>query len=229
MKIRRIHRWDVTPREAIQIQEKLKSMLSFKLINRTIRLVAGADVSVSRFEKKLFACVVILDLPSLKVREFACAASKAAFPYVPGLLSFREIPPVIKALKKIKTVPDVLICDGQGYAHPRRMGLASHLGLMLDIPTVGCAKSCLIGEFKEPGKKRKSSSWLFDKAETIGAVLRTKDNVKPLFVSVGNNIDLKSSIDIVLTCCEGYRLPETIRQAHHLVTQYREKRALQPL
>ena len=226
MKIKTIHPWDVTPREAITIQRSLKGRLRFPPIRKRIRFIAGADVSAARFAKKLFACVVVLRFPSLETEEFECCSSEVSFPYVPGLLSFREIPPIIKALRKIKTKPDVVICDGQGFAHPRRLGLASHLGLVIETPTIGCAKSCLIGTFREPGNKCGDFTFLYDKSEKIGAVLRTKDNVKPLFISPGNNVDLRSCIRIVLRCCKGYRLPETVRQAHHLVNLYRKRDSL---
>jgi len=223
MKIKRLHSWNVTLREAVAIQTRLRGMLRFRPVRKKIRFIGGADVSAVRSGEKLFACVVVLDFPSLEVKEFACVSCRAAFPYVPGLLSFREIPPVIEALRKIKTSPDIIICDGQGYAHPRRLGLASHLGLLIDAETIGCAKSRLVGTFREPGNKRGNVTSLYHEGEKIGAVLRTKDNVKPLFISPGNNIDLRSCIRIVLGCCRGYRLPETVRQAHHLVNLYRKR------
>ena len=229
MRVKNIHSWNVTPKEAVAIQKSLRNRLRLKPLGKPIRFVAGVDVSASRFGKDLFVCAVILDFPALTVKEFACAARHASFPYVPGLLSFREIPPVLDALKKIRTPPDLIICDGQGFAHPRRLGLASHLGLLLDVPTIGCAKTLLTGKYDEPARERGSFSYLFDKSEKIGAVLRTKNNVKPLFVSPGNNIDIERSVDIVLGCCRRYRLPRTTRQAHHLVNLYRCRKPLKPL
>jgi deoxyribonuclease V len=159
--------------------------------------------------------VVILNYPGLEVIETACVEGRTDFPYIPGLLSFREIPLLLQAFQQIKRCPGLILVDGQGLAHPRRIGLASHLGLILDTPTIGCAKSHLCGDFSEPGSEAGRYTWLKDNAdEVIGAVLRTKSSVKPLFISIGHKIGLPSSIHWVLQCCQGYRLPEPTRQAH---------------
>jgi deoxyribonuclease V len=160
------------------------------------------------------AAVVVLNYPGLEIVEVQTVTGRVTFPYVPGLLSFREIPLIIPAFEKISNTPDLVLMDGQGFAHPRRIGIACHLGLFLGIPTIGCAKSRLIGEYQEPRLKRGNWSELTDNGEVIGAVLRTKDNVKPVYVSTGHMIDLKSAVHWVGACCRGYRLPEPTRLAH---------------
>jgi deoxyribonuclease V len=192
-----------------------------------VRYVAGVDISVNRWKRTGTAAVVVLHYPSLEIAEVQTYSAPVAFPYVPGLLSFREIPLLIPAFEKLKIVPDLILVDGQGVAHPRRIGIASHLGLLLGIPTIGCAKSRLIGESKKPGPDRGSFCDLTDGDEVIGAVLRTKDNVKPLYVSTGHMINLKSAVTRVLDCGNGYRLPEPTRLAHQAaggliqITRYR--------
>jgi deoxyribonuclease V len=166
---------------------------------------------------------VVLELPSLRVVESGSVVDRARFPYVPGLLSFRELPPLLGAFRKLRTTPDVVIVDGQGVAHPRRCGIASHLGLVLDLPTIGCAKSRLIGDHREPGRRRGSACDLLDDGEVIGRVVRTRDGVAPLYVSVGHKIPLDDAVALVLQCAPRYRLPETTRQAHQLVNQLRSK------
>jgi deoxyribonuclease V len=160
------------------------------------------------------------DWSLVEKQEFVC---ETRFPYVPGLLSFREAPPLLEAFAKLQTQPDAVMIDGQGIAHPRRMGIASHLGLCLDVPTIGCAKSLLIGTFKEPGKRRGAMSRLMDKGDVIGRVVRTRQDVKPLFVSVGHMIDLASAVRLVLKCGRGYRIPEPTRQAHLYVNELRRR------
>lgn len=214
-----LHRWDLEPREAVALQRKLASRVRrtrqpwagrFKGLR-----VAGADVSCPRGARTITAAVVVISLPDFSVLEAVCVKHPADFPYIPGLLSFREAPAVIEAFGKLRGGVDTLICDGQGLAHPRRMGLASHIGLWLGIPTVGCAKSRLCGEHKEPGRNRGRSTRLLLDGEVVGRVLRTRDNVKPLYVSVGHMIDLKTATYLVLACCGRYRLPEPTRLAHH--------------
>ena len=171
-------------------------------------------MSVNRFARKGTAAVVVLEYPGMELVETSVVTDRIELPYVPGLLSFREIPLTLKAFERLKTVPDLVLVDGQGVAHPRRIGLASHLGLCLDIPTIGCAKSRLCGEHGEPGWERGSMAALYDAGEQIGAVLRSKDGVKPLFVSTGHRIDLEDAVHWVLECCRGYRLPQPSRLAH---------------
>lgn len=178
------------------------------------RYIAGVDVSAGRFTRKPMAAVVVLNWPELTVAEVQTASGELDFPYIPGFLSFREMPLIIKAFEKLSITPDLVFMDGQGFAHPRRMGIASHLGLFLGVPTIGCAKSHLIGDFETPREARGNSSYLTDNSEVIGAVVRTKDKVRPLFISIGNRIDLDGAIKWTLDTCRGYRLPEPTRLAH---------------
>jgi deoxyribonuclease V len=214
MRIARRHNWHVTPAEAIEIQKKLAGeVLKTGSITDT-RYIAGVDISVSRFTKMGIGAVVVLNYPDLHVVEIQVVTDKIMFPYVPGLLSFREAPLLLAAFKKIKIKPDIVMVDGQGYAHPRRFGIASHLGLLLGIPTIGCAKSRLCGEHEMPDTQAGSYTELKDNGEVIGAVLRTRENVKPVYVSIGHMIDLPAAIRWVIACCRGYRLPEPTRLAH---------------
>jgi deoxyribonuclease V len=179
-----------------------------------IRLVAGADIAIDQTSGQAFAAIVVLDWGSMKVVSRAFGVAEISFPYVPGLLSFREGPVYLQAFHRLSLAPDVIIFDGQGIAHPRRVGIATHLGIFLDIPTIGCAKSRLVGQYIEPAKAKGSWTDLRDGDQRIGAVLRTRDNVRSVFVSPGHRVDLKSAIGIILACCRGYRLPEPTRKAH---------------
>lgn len=214
MKVRRLHDWTLTPAEARALQERLRPRLRLEGAPLRPRRVAGADVSCSRGSQELFAAIVVLDSRSLELLEVVRARGPALFPYVPGLLSFREIPPLLEAASRLRTRPDLLLCDGQGLAHPRRFGLACHLGLLLDLPTVGCAKTRLVGEHREPGPLRGHHARLTDRGELIGSVLRTRDRVKPVFVSPGHRVGLEQARRLTLSLCRGYRLPEPIRAAH---------------
>jgi deoxyribonuclease V len=210
----RMHNWNVSTLEARSIQEKLASQVSRVCRVKNPQLVAGVDISVNRFNKTGSGAVVVLSYPSLEIVETSVVSDNVTFPYVPGLLSFREIPLLLRAFEKIISIPDLVMVDGQGIAHPRRIGIASHLGLVLNIPTIGCAKSRLCGEHEMPGIKAGSYTELRDKGEVIGAVLRTRDGVKPVYVSIGHMIDLPSAIHWAGACCRGYRLPEPTRLAH---------------
>ena len=223
LKIRQLHPWNVSPKEAVKIQKELAAQVILKPFNKSIRFISGADVSYDRKSNMLFAAVLVFEFPSLHVYETQTQLSTPQFPYVPGLLSFRELPPLLECFQKLSTVPDVLLCDGQGYAHPRRFGLACHLGLLLDLPAVGCAKSRLVGEGEEPGTSRGSLSVLYDRGEKLGFILRTKDGIKPLYISPGHLIMGNDAVWIVLECCAGYRLPEPTRQAHLEVNRLRVK------
>ncbi len=185
----------------------------------SVRYVAGADVSTEG--DRAYATVAALDFPGLSVVEVQGFEAPLEFPYVPGLLAFREIPSVAGALRKVETAVDVVILDAQGLAHPRRMGLASHIGLFLDVPTVGCAKSLLVGKFEEPGLEKGSTADLVHRGEVVGRVVRTRERVSPIYVSVGNRIDLRSAVELVLACCTRYRLPEPTRQAHNAANRLR--------
>ncbi|MCA1816410.1 MAG: deoxyribonuclease V, partial [Acidobacteria bacterium] len=188
-----------------------------------IKTVAGTDISFNKFETTVYAGVVVLALPSLEVVEEVGVVSESKFPYVPGLLSFRETPSVLEAWEKLKTEPDAVMFDGQGIAHPRRVGIASHVGLLIGRPTFGCAKSVLVGKYEEPNEERGSWSPLVDpkNGETVGAALRTKTRVQPIYVSPGHMIDLEGAIKLTLACDGGYRQPEPTRRAHHLVNALR--------
>lgn len=205
------------------MQKRLACKVEFTPLKRPPRLIAGMDCAFSRNGKRIIAAVVVLKSPEFELVETTNARQKVAFPYIPGLLSFREAPVCIAAAEKLKATPDIFIIDGQGVAHPRRLGLAAHLGLFFDRPTIGCAKSRLTGKFEEPGKKKGAYTLLKDGKEVIGAVVRTRTNVKPVFVSVGNKCTLKDAIKIVLKCTTKYRLPEPTRLAHQIVGRLKLK------
>jgi deoxyribonuclease V len=208
------HNWDVTIDQALQIQHDLANEIIKDNYLSTLKLVAGVDVSVNRLSEAT-AAVIVLDYPELTIREKSVVKGSVEFPYIPGLLSFREVPLTLQACEKLKLQPDLVMVDGQGIAHPRGIGLASHLGLFLDIPSIGCAKSSLYGYYEEPDKTAGSYTLIRDKqGNTLGAVLRTKSNTRPLFISIGHKIDLSSAINWVIQCCRGYRLPEPTRLAH---------------
>jgi deoxyribonuclease V len=211
-----IHPWDLKPEEAIALQTKLARRVIRKSRFRPDGMMTVAGVDAGYRDDIAHAAVVVVDLKDLKTVEKAVAAQPVAFPYVPGLLSFREGPVILKALGKLKSPPDLLMIDGQGVAHPRRFGIASHIGLLTDIPSIGCAKTRLVGDYEEPHRSGGSTSYLTDGKETIGAVVRTRTDVKPVFVSIGHLMDLNDSIRAVLKSCCGYRLPEPIRRADHL-------------
>lgn len=216
--------WDLTPAEAVQLQRQLAEQVRTEPLPADPRLVAGADVSILKAQNQLIAGVVLWDLQERKVIEQQVVRAAATFPYVPGLLSFREAPAVLEAFEHLRTQPDVAMFDGQGIAHPRRFGLASHLGVLLDLPSIGCAKSRLIGAYEEPPAERGSWTDLTDRGEVIGAILRTRTTVNPLYISIGHRADLPSAIALVLACATRYRLPEPTRLAHQLVTAEKARR-----
>ena len=217
MKYLKLHAWNVDYKKAVEIQERLKKNIILKGSTKNCKLIAGADVSYTTRSEMFYASVVVFNLQTMERVEEVTASGKVDFPYIPGLLSFRESPILLKAFAKIKSEPDVIILDAQGIAHPRGIGLASHIGLLLDKSSIGCAKTRLIGEYNEVGGAAGCHSQLTVKGKIVGAVLRTRKNVKPVFVSPGHKIDLNTSIDLVLKSCRGYRLPEPVRQAHNLV------------
>ncbi len=221
MKVEELHGFDLSPAEARALQGELASRVVAGpgLVLGGVRYVAGADVSTEG--DRAYATVAVLDFPGLSVVEVKGFEAPLEFPYVPGLLAFREIPSVVGALKKVETAVDAVICDAQGLAHPRRMGLASHIGLFLEVPTVGCAKSVLVGKYEEPGVEKGSTSDLVHRGEVVGRVVRTREGVSPVYVSVGNRIDLDSAVELVLACCTRYRLPEPTRQAHNAANRLR--------
>lgn len=223
MKVRHLHSWDVTPEEAIRIQKELRARVIERDLGADFGTVAGMDVSYDRGSPWIYAAIVVMRLPDLQVLDTAAVRAQARFPYIPGLLSFRESPAGLEAWERLVVRPDALICDGHGRAHPRRFGFACHFGLSVDLPTIGFAKSVLVGQYREPAWGRGSTSDLVDEGEVIGAALRTKEGVEPVFVSVGHRISLKTAIATILRCAAGYRIPEPIRQAHNLVNRLREK------
>jgi len=221
MRVEELHGFDLSPAEARQLQGELASRVVTgpALDLGAVRYVAGADVSTEG--DRAFATVAVLDFPGLSVVEVEGFEARLEFPYVPGLLAFREIPSVAGALRKVETAVDAVILDAQGLAHPRRMGLASHIGLFLDVPTVGCAKSLLVGRHEEPGLEKGSVADLVHRGEVVGKVVRTRERVSPVYISVGNGIDLSSAVELVLACCTKYRLPEPTRQAHNAANRLR--------
>ncbi|MFC1477628.1 deoxyribonuclease V [candidate division KSB1 bacterium] len=221
--VHRLHSWSVTPKEAVRIQKELAGTVTSGPFRKKITSVAGTDISFDRRGNMLFAAVLVFSYPSLDMIERQFAVREADFPYVPGLLSFREIPALIDCFEKLNKAPDIILCDGQGKAHPRRFGLASHLGVLLERPAVGVAKSRLVGNGPEPGKIKGCVSPLMDKDEEIGKIIRTKDNVKPLFISIGHITDLQTAVKVVLQCCTRYRLPEPNRLAHIEVNRIRKQ------
>jgi len=221
VKVLELHSLDLSPGEARRLQGELASRVVEEppLDLARVRYVAGADVSTQG--DLGYATVVVLSFPDLSVVEVRGYEARLTFSYVPGLLAHREIPPVVGALREVESEVDAMIFDAHGRAHPRGMGLASHLGLFLDVPSVGCAKSRLVGQHEEPGPEKGDAADLVYRKEVIGKVVRTRPRVSPVYVSVGNRIDLASSVDLVLGCCTRYRLPETTRQAHNAANRLR--------
>lgn len=214
-----VHPWNVTPSEAIAIQQDLRRyVVAEDELPVEISTVAGVDVGFEDGGKITRAAVAVLEYPGLALIDQAIARLPTVFPYVPGLLSFREIPAVLAALEQLQALPELILCDGQGYAHPRRFGIACHLGVLTGIPTIGVGKSRLVGRHGEPGAERGAWVPLEDKGEIVGAVLRSRAGVRPLYVSVGHRVCLPTALDWVLRCTGRYRLPETTRHAHRLAS-----------
>lgn len=220
MKVKRLHPWDLSESEAINMQLSLAGEVIAKDEFSSIRTVCGVDVSYRSIDTaradivRAAAACVVLSYPGLEHREAVYKRSCVRFGYVPGLLAFREIPALIPALEGLESSPDLFICDGHGIAHQRGFGLACHLGLLLDRPVIGCAKTRLLGNFEEPGERRGSFEYLYHKDRVIGAVLRTQEKKKPVFVSIGHRITLESAIEVVLQCTGSDRLTEPVRRAH---------------
>jgi deoxyribonuclease V len=214
MKVLSLHSWQVSPAEALDLQLRLASQVCRSNEVVSPRFIAGVDISVNRVKGVATGAVVVLNYPELRVVETEVVGGEVTFPYVPGLLSFREAPLTLAVCERLSVTPDLILVDGQGIAHPRRMGLASHLGLFLDTPTIGCAKSRLCGSHQTPGWKPGSYAELMDRDETIGAALRTKLGTKPVYISIGHKVDLQAAIYWVMQCCRGYRIPEPTRLAH---------------
>lgn len=216
-----LHRWDLTTADAIELQRELASQIDVRTPLTSFNLVAGADVSYNKLDPTLYASVVVYRVSDGVVVAASDEICSAAFPYVPGLLSFREGPACLAAFEKLDVRPDVVMCDGHGLAHPRRFGLACHLGLWLNLPCFGCAKSRFIGKHKEPSARPGSLAPLMEKAEQLGYVVRTKDRVRPVFVSAGHLIDIASAVRVTLATVGRYRIPEPTRLAHLRVNALR--------
>ena len=214
-------RWKVTPREAIRLQQSWRCRVETRDRFGPLQYVAGADLAFDPETNLAFAGVIVYRLPGLEEVERRTARRKLCFPYVPGLLSFRESPVLLAAFARLQAEPDVILIDGHGMAHPRRFGLACHLGLLLDKPTIGCAKSILVGVADEPGTLAGSTSPLIDQGETVGVALRTRNNVRPIYVTIGHRVSLESAVRIVTRCADGFRIPKPTREADHWVGDLR--------
>jgi deoxyribonuclease V len=236
MQTKKLHNWDLSYQQAIALQKELCEKVQLVELKNPPKTIAGIDCALSKDGQRIIAAVVVLrsstaeeslwgssEPAGFEIVETTYAIQKISFPYIPGLLSFRESPVCIAAAEKLKTTPDAFIIDGQGIAHPRRFGIAAHLGLFFDKPTIGCAKSRLTGTFEEPPLQKGAYSLLKDRNEVIGAVVRTRTNVEPVFVSVGNKCLLKNAIEITLACITRYRIPEPTRLAHQLVSKLKLK------
>ncbi len=216
------HTWDVTPTEAVQIQRDLQEQVRLQPLTKPIRIIAGVDVSLNMFEKDIYAGVVLLSYPDMMVVGHSVVKSRTDFPYIPGLLSFREIPALLECFEKLSEMPDVVMVDGQGIAHPRHFGIASHLGVLLDMPTIGCGKSRLYGAYVEPEVVGQAEDIIDPKTkELLGKALKSKNRSKPLLISPGNKITVDEALSVAQHCLQGYRLPEPTRQAHLLVNAFR--------
>jgi len=216
MEANELHRWDVSPKEAAQIQQGLRHRLVLRDEPGPVRLVAGADIALDPREKLGFGGVVVFTFPGLEEVERQTSVCPLRFPYVPGLLAFREAPVLLEAFARVRSEPDLLVFDAHGYAHPRRLGLASHLGLVFDKPSIGCAKSELVGDYEEPSPQAGSWSPLVHQGEVVGAALRTRERVNPVFVSCGHRVSLEAAVRLMLGCSEGYRVPKPTREADKL-------------
>jgi len=221
MKTKLRARWDVTPQEAVRLQQAWRERVETQDRYGPLQYVAGADMAFDPETNIAFAGVIVYRLPELEEVERRMARRKLRFPYVPGLLSFREGPVLLAAFARLRVSPDVILIDGHGVAHPRRFGIACHLGLLLDCPTIGCAKSILVGEAVEPGAQAGSVAPLVDKGETVGMALRTRGQVRPIYVTIGHRVSLGSAVRIVAQCVDGFRIPKPTREADHWVGELR--------
>ena len=218
LKLHYSHPWDISPAEAIAIQNRLRAHIETSDILAEVKTVAGIDVGFEDAGKTTRAAIAVLNYSSLDLIFTSIARRKTTFPYIPGLLSFRELPAILEALSHLDNLPDLFICDGQGYAHPRRFGIACHLGLLTGVPAIGVGKTRLLGNYKVPADRKGNWTPLLDRQEVIGAVLRTRKGVKPVFISIGHRISLDTSIRYVMACTTSYKLPEPTRHAHKLAS-----------
>jgi deoxyribonuclease V len=222
VKALRLHPWKVTPKEAVQIQLRLRDRVEVTDRFSKICKVAGADIALDLERKIAIAGVIVYAFPEMKEIERVWAKRPLTFPYVPGLLSFREIPTLTAAFAKLKNTPDLIFVDGHGFAHPRRMGIASHLGLVLDCPTVGCAKSVLCGEVDEPADEVGAASELTHKNEVIGIALRTRVGTQPIYISIGHRVSLESALKFALAATDGFRVPRPTREADKFIAKVKQ-------
>lgn len=213
---------NITPKEAIQIQHELKDRISLTQLDKEITTIGGADISFNRGSDIVHAGIVVLSVPDLEIKAQSLVTTEISFPYIPGLLAFRELPALMAAWQQCYRKPDVLILDGHGIAHPRRMGIATHFGVLTDHPTIGCAKNVLTGTYEEPKTEKGSYSFLMEGKEKIGMVLRSRTNVNPIFISPGHKTTFEDTMDVVMKALSKYKLPETTRAAHRLVNELRK-------
>ncbi|MGB1241239.1 MAG: deoxyribonuclease V [Chitinophagales bacterium] len=217
------HPWNLSSQEAIELQQKLRSKVKIKAMSKPLQYIAGADISFNRGEDTVYVGMVVLKYPEMIEVERAVLIDEANFPYIPGLLSFRETPLLLKAWEKLSIKPDLIVTDGHGLAHMRRFGVACHLGLLTDTAAIGCAKKILVGKHDVLGEEKGSVAYIEDKDEIVGAVLRTRKNVKPVYISAGHKINLEEAIEVMKTCAVNYRIPEPTRQAHLIVNELRRE------
>jgi deoxyribonuclease V len=218
-----LHNWNLSPKDAIELQKELAGRVRIQPLPSRFATIGAADIAYCKSSDVLIAVIVTFGWPDLELLESVHITSKVQFPYIPGLLSFREVPPVLRAYSELEKKPDVFLCDGQGIAHPRRLGFAAHLGLCLQIPTVGCAKSRLCGDHEVLTLRKGFSKPLIFKGEQVGLAYCSRDGVKPLYISPGHLSDIPSSEKLVSRCLRRYRIPEPLRQAHNLATRLRRE------
>ncbi len=223
MKPRLRPRWNLAPCEAMREQERLRARVILEDGFKTIQFVAGADLAFDPVTQTALAGVIVYRFPSLEEIERRTAQQKLRFPYIPGLLTFREGPVLQAAFARLRTNPDLILIDGHGRAHPRLFGIACHMGVLFDTPTIGCAKSLLVGEHEGPGEKFGSTAPLWFKGELVGQVLRSRDRVKPIYVTIGHRVSLETAVELVKQCCDGFRIPKPTREADHYVRDLRRE------
>jgi deoxyribonuclease V len=212
---------NLTPAQAIAYQQELRKQINIKPLDKPIRAIAGADISFNKYLDVVYAGIVLFSYPDLQIIGQSSIISQTTFPYIPGLLAFREVPALLEAWNKLAVKPDVLVLDGQGIAHERRLGIATHFGLITNTPTIGSAKSRLTGKYDEPGEEIFAQSPMYDKGELIGIALRSKKKCNPIYISPGNLVSMEQSVELIKICIRGYRIPEPTRQAHLLVNKIR--------
>jgi deoxyribonuclease V len=211
----------LTAEQAIAYQQELRSQIKLEHLDKPVRIIGGSDISFNKYSEVVYAGIVLLRYPEMEIIGHATAVSRTTFPYISGLLAFREVPALLEAWDKLETKPDVLVLDGQGIAHRRRMGIASHFGVITNTPTIGSAKSRLFGRYEEPANEPMIESPMYDRQEIIGMALKSKKNCNPIFISPGHKINMQQSVEIIKNCLKGYRIPEPTRQAHILVNKIR--------